>query len=130
VDNQAVLLQSYLKPGDIYISEKSALISMHLSSCVSVTMSNPRMRAGAICDGLLPSCKGKMPCECEQFCREGIRFVDCSNMRMLGWFKQNGIPRGEIDVKVFGGPDMFSSKESISDSTVGQQNITIAFHVL
>lgn len=128
--SQAVPIQIYLKPGDIYVSEEPALIATLLGSCVSVTMFSPRLRAGAICHGQLPSCKEIKPCECEQFCDEGIRFVDCSILRMLEWFMQKGVDREDIDVKVFGGSDMFGAKESSSKATVGQQNINMAIHVL
>jgi chemotaxis protein CheD len=119
-----------LKPGDIYFSDKPALISTLLGSCVSVTMFSRRLGAGAICHGLLPSCKGKKPCEGDEFCSEGMRYVDCSIMRMLDWFAQIGVARGEIDVKVFGGSDMLSGPESATKATVGQQNISMAFQVI
>jgi len=128
MDNHTEFTQIYLKPGGIYISEKPALVSTLLGSCVSVTMFNPRLKTGAICHGLLPSCRGKKPCE--KFCHEGIRFVDCSIMRMLGWFGQNGVARGEIEVKVFGGSDMIVGGDMTSKATVGQQNISMAFHIL
>ena len=120
----------YLKPGDICISDKPALISTLLGSCVAVTMFSRRLRAGAICHGLLPSCKGKKPCECDKYCREGVRYVDCSIMRMLGWFMQNGVAREDIDVKVFGGSDMLSLPEGTAKVSVGQQNIAVAFRVI
>ena len=130
MDNQALPVQIYLKPGDIYISDKPAMISTLLGSCVAVTMFSPRLGAGAISHGVLPCCKGKKPCEDDEYCREGVRYVDCSIMRMLGWFMQNGVAREEIDVKVFGGSDMLSAPESTTKATVGQQNIAMAFHVL
>jgi len=128
--NQAAPIQIYLKPGDIYTSDEPALISTLLGSCVSVTMFNPRLKAGAICHGLLPSCKGKKPCECEQYCREGKRYVDCSIMRMLEWFMLKDVEREEIDVKLFGGSDMMGSGKMSSKATVGQQNISRALQVL
>jgi chemotaxis protein CheD len=130
MDNETVPENIYLKPGDIYISDKPVLVSTLLGSCVSVTMFSRRAGAGAICHGLLPTCRGKKPCECDEFCGEGMRFVDCSIMRMLGWFEQNGVARGEIDVKVFGGSDMLSGPENSTKATVGQQNISMAFQVI
>jgi chemotaxis protein CheD len=130
MDNHAAPEHIYLKPGDILISEKPVLISTLLGSCVAVTMFSPRLRVGAISHGLLPSCKKRKPCEGDEYCREGVRYVECSIMRMLGWFMQNGVAREEIDVKVFGGSDMLSVPESTTKATVGQQNIAMAFHVL
>jgi chemotaxis protein CheD len=130
MDNQTVPEHIYLKPGDIYVSEKPALISTLLGSCVAVTMFSPRLGVGAISHGVLPSCKDKKPCGGDEYCREGVRYVDCSIMRMLGWFMQNGISREEIDVKVFGGSDMLSVPESTTKASVGQQNIAMAFQVI
>jgi chemotaxis protein CheD len=49
---------------------------------------------------------------------------------MLAWFMQRGVTRGEIDVKIFGGSDMFSAGEKMTSMTVGQQNIVKAFQVI
>lgn len=130
MDNQEVPEHVYLKPGEIYFSDGPAVITTLLGSCVSVTMYSRRVGAGAICHGLLPTCKGRKPCECDNFCCEGMRYVDCSIMRMLGWFEQNGVERKEIEVKVFGGSDMLRGNESSTKATVGQQNISIAFQVI
>jgi len=73
MDNQAVPEHINLQPGDIFISEKSALISTLLGSCVAVTMFSPRLGVGAISHGILPSCKGKKPCEDDEYCQEGVR---------------------------------------------------------
>ncbi len=122
--------QIHLNPGAIHISEEPALISTLLGSCVAVTMFSPRLKAGAMCHGLLPACKGEKPCRCEKHCRAGVRYVGCSIRRMLEWFVQQGVGRGEIDVKVFGGADMFGGRENSATVSVGEQNIVMAFQVL
>jgi chemotaxis protein CheD len=120
----------FLQPGEIYLSDKPALVSTLLGSCVAVTMFSPRKRMGAICHGLLPSCKGKKPCECEQFCQEGMRYVDCSIRRMIEWLHQNGVNKEEMVVKVFGGSEMIGSGTNTSKESVGKQNIKTAFNVI
>lgn len=130
MDNQETPSQVFLKPGEIYFAERPTLISTLLGSCVAVTMFCPGLRTGAICHGLLPACKGKKPCERLEFCREGVRYVDCSIMRMLGWFMEYGITREEIDVKVFGGSDILSAPEIKTETSVGRQNIAVAFEVI
>lgn len=106
------------------------MVSTLLGSCVAVTMFSQRLGAGAICHGLLPSCKGVKPCVCDNYCLEGKRYVDCSIIRMLGWFRENGVAQEEIDVKVFGGSEMLSATASTTRASVGQQNIAIAFQVI
>jgi chemotaxis protein CheD len=130
MDIKTIQQQIFLQPGEIYFAERPALISTLLGSCVAVTMFSPRLGTGAICHGLLPSCRGNKTCEGDKFCHEGIRYVDCSIMRMLGWFRQNGVAREEIDIKVFGGSEMLSSPETKTKDSVGQQNIKVAFQVI
>ncbi len=119
----------YLKPGEMFNGDQATLVSTLLGSCVAVTMFSPRCRVGAICHGLLPSCRDEHPCS--GGCAEGARYVDCSIRLMLGWFTQRGIVRNEIEVKVFGGSDMFSIKDSESSSrTVGRQNLEKALQII
>jgi chemotaxis protein CheD len=122
--------QVFLQPGEIYVTEKPAIVSTLLGSCVAVTMFSLRKGFASICHGLLPTCKGEKPCSCEGFCKEGVRYVDCSIMRMLGWFVQNGIARDEIVVKVFGGSEMMGSGMTILKESVGHRNIITAFSVI
>lgn len=122
--------QIFLQPGEIYVSEKPAVVSTLLGSCVAVTMFCSRKGLASICHGLLPTCRGEKPCTCGEFCQEGIRFVDCSIMRMLGWFEQKGTAREEIVVKVFGGSDMIRGGMGNLRESVGQKNIITAFTVI
>ncbi len=119
----------FLKPGNLYLGEKPALISTLLGSCVAVTMFSPRLKSGGISHGLLPGCREKS-CAGGDFCPEGVRYVDCSIRRMFDWFRQRGAARGEIEVKVFGGSDMFGAKDETARTSVGRQNIARAFQVL
>ncbi|KAF0217441.1 MAG: chemotaxis protein [Geobacteraceae bacterium] len=117
----------YLKPGEMFLGENPTLVTTLLGSCVSITMYSQRFRVGAICHGLLPSCRGKGRCDCT----ESFRYVDCSIRQMMGGFHQLGIVREEIEVKVFGGSDMFSSDEKTGISiAVGTQNVEMALKVI
>jgi chemotaxis protein CheD len=44
----------FLKPGALYISEKPAIVSTILGSCIAVTIFNKRLKVGGICHALLP----------------------------------------------------------------------------
>lgn len=117
----------YLKPGEMLFGDTPTLVSTLLGSCVSITMFNWRLRIGAICHGLLPICREKNSCNCN----EGYRYVECSIRLMLQEFGQRGVLKKELEVKVFGGSDMFSLKEtSTPQATVGKQNIMMAIQVL
>lgn len=111
----------YLKPGELVISEEPVMVTTVLGSCVSVTMFNPRMSAAAICHGMLPY-GGKS---------KNFKFVDTALHYMIHYFNTLAIDKKEIEVKVFGGADMFHSAESNTRNlTVGWQNIRAATSLL
>ena len=119
----------YLRPGDIFISGEPATISTVLGSCVSVTMFNQEQKIGAICHNLLPVCKDKS--RCRDNCPQAFRYVECTITRMVKEFTSRGIYLGDIEVKLFGGADMFNVKISNTGPlTVGKQNIETALRIL
>ena len=100
-----------------------------LGSCLAVTMFHRRRGLGAICHGLLPKCNGRKGCSGE--CLEGFKYVDCSIQKMVRIFDQHKVRRGEIEVKCFGGSDMFARQiERPGLISVGRQNIISAEKIL
>ncbi len=119
----------YLKPGEMHISGKPSIVVTVLGSCLSITMFHRKAGLGAICHGLLPECGGKK--SCSDICVNGFRFVDCSIKRMLKRFDVLHIKRREIEIKCFGGADMFSIRpETAGIVSVGKQNIVTAKKML
>lgn len=111
----------YLKPGEVYFSDKPTLVTTVLGSCIAVTMFYHRLNLGAICHGLLP--KGS--------CTDGFKYVDCSIREMVQRYDTYGINRSEIEVKLFGGSDMFDISERRDGClTVGNQNVSMAIQVV
>lgn len=105
-----------------------------LGSCVSVTMYNPQSGLSAMCHGLLPHCGS----ECGN-CPEKMKYVECSIVHMIDWFKKFGVDKSQIETKVFGGGDVLDySKGSCVNilpparkrQSVGSQNIEAALKVL
>jgi chemotaxis protein CheD len=91
----------HLKAGEIYIAENPTLVATVLGSCISVTMFNNRFKIGAICHGALPVYdKYKYG--------EPFKYVDFSISYMVSRLSNYGIKTSEIEVKLFGGADMFS----------------------
>jgi len=120
----------YLHPGEMFISDRPALVSTVLGSCISVTFFSPRLKVGAICHGLLPTCK-KEKASCAGNCADGLRYVECSIKRMTKQFTALGIRNSEIEVKVFGGADMIKyGLKNGNPETVGRQNTKIALSTL
>ncbi len=112
----------YLKPGEMHISETPSIVVTVLGSCLSVTMFHRRSGLGVICHGLFPECGKKK--SCNSGCADGFKFVDCSIKKMLARFDERRVKRSEIEVKCFGGADMFSVRpETAGIVSVGKQNI-------
>jgi len=117
-----------LNPGEAYVGSGPAVVTTILGSCVSVTMRHAQSGISAMCHGVLPTCS-KEKCS-EQACPERFKFVQCSIKRMLEKFDACGIHRSGIEVKVFGGSDMFGVTSGTTRKTVGKQNINIAQSLL
>ncbi len=117
----SILEKIYLKPGELVIAEEPVMVTTVLGSCISVTMFHPRTGAAAICHGMLPN-GGKS---------KSFKYVDTSLRYMMKFLDHLKISRMEIEIKLFGGADMFSSGEStMRGLTVGCQNISVATRCL
>ncbi|MDX9709480.1 MAG: chemotaxis protein CheD [Trichloromonas sp.] len=116
----AQLPKIYLKPGELTINEHPAEVSTVLGSCVAVTLYSPRHIVGAICHAMLP--RGGEG--------GGFKYVDGALRHMLDTFDRLGIPRNEIEAKLFGGSDMFPVLHPTKTNTVGRQNIAMAQQLL
>ena len=111
----------YLKPGELVVTQEPVMVTTVLGSCVSVTMYHSGTRTASICHGMLPS--GGVS--------DSFKYVDTSIHCMIKFFKKLKIAREEIEVKLFGGADMFSGGgPSVSNLTVGRQNIITATRCL
>jgi len=127
-DGREELPVVYLKAGEMRYAERPELVITVLGSCLSVTMHDPRLGIGGICHGLLPACTDKRTCA---NCSEGFKYVDCSIRNMITLFDKAGAKRSEIEVKSFGGADLFSNAVNKRGKvSVGRQNILIAEGIL
>jgi len=119
----------YLKSGELHFSDKPSSVMTVLGSCLSVTMFHRKARVGAICHGLLPKCRERAVCS--RSCAERAKYVECAIEMKVRLFDENRLKRSDIEVKVFGGADMFSMRLGGRNSiSVGRQNIEIAQQTL
>ncbi len=114
------LPKTYLKPGDLSVSETPAEVSTVLGSCVAVTFYSPQQLVGAICHAMLPHGGDN----------GSFKYVDGALRYMLEYFDRRGIKRSEIMVKIFGGADMFEAETPSKIQTVGRQNLEAAQRIL
>ncbi len=119
----------YLKPGEMAFKDKPTRVTTVLGSCIAVTMFVERLGVGAVCHALLPACREIEMCD--ERCAMPYRYVSCVVPDMVARFVRMGAAPGEIQVKMFGGGDMFgpARREGMSAS-VGSQNIRAARQAL
>ena len=119
----------YLRPGELHVGDHPGIVTTVLGSCVSVTMFNRRREMGAICHGLMPE-----RTEMRRAGRDngdGFKYVDYSIKYMIDYFRSYGIGPSEIEVKLFGGADMFPAGEGdLKYLSVGKKNVMAALSTL
>jgi chemotaxis protein CheD len=128
-NDQRKLPVAFLKPGELHITRNPELVITVLGSCLSITMFNRRRGFAGISHCLLPHC-GSLNA-CDRDCSIKFKYVDCSIRQMAAVFDRHDIPRDEIEVKCFGGADMFTRKNTKPERvSIGRQNIDMAEKIL
>ncbi|MEI6207579.1 MAG: chemotaxis protein CheD [Desulfuromonadales bacterium] len=111
----------YLKPGEVLVVHKPALISTVLGSCIAVTMFSPARGIGAICHAMLPDNSGR---------DQDLRYVDTALRYIFRALAECGAGNNPV-VKLFGGAQVLDTGGSESSRrTVGEQNVARALEVL
>jgi chemotaxis protein CheD len=114
-----------VQPGQLYLARTPAVLQTILGSCVSVTFWCQRLRAGALCHGVLPRCPRVTGAP------EDHRYVDCSIRYLAKQFDAMGVRREDLEVKLFGGADVLPLAVGRSrKSTIGALNCRTALEVL
>jgi chemotaxis protein CheD len=113
----------YLLPGELVFFDTPSMVNTVLGSCVSVTMFARRQMLGIISHSMLPGQNTALPGGTENY-----KFTDVSIRRMDRIIAEYGISRGDVEVKLFGGSDMFSVSNAAF--SVGKKNIAAAVSLL
>jgi chemotaxis protein CheD len=116
----------YLNPGESCFARKPAILRTILGSCVGVTLWSPRLAIGGLTHSQLPRAPAQPPGLDPLI---GRRYVDFAIREMLRQFDRLGVPRGELEVKLFGGADVLQVPDAAT-STVGKQNCEAAIEVV
>lgn len=112
----------FLKPGDIFIADRPAVVSTILGSCLAVTIFNQRLMVGGICHA-------QMPKKNTQDKGDEFHYVDTSFSYMVNKFNMLGIHKHEMEMKLFGGANVLG-RTSLQQKTIGEQNIQTALEII
>lgn len=113
------LQKIYLKPGELFVDGKPAIVQTILGSCVSVTMYCTKGMYGAICHAMLPTGGSDTT----------ARYVDAAIHTLIERMQQFGSRREWIEVKLFGGSSMIFAPNN-ERVGVGEKNINRAKEIL
>jgi chemotaxis protein CheD len=126
---EANLPEVYLQPGESYLARSPTIIRTILGSCVAASFWSPRLGIGALCHAQLPRSPKKSSAPLT--IAEGRRFVDFAIRDLARQFDELGVPRADVQVKLFGGGDvLLVSEAAVSRPTVGRMNCETAREVL
>ena len=127
----------FLKPGQLFLNEgrpvRPVKVITVLGSCISLVMTNFRSGMAAMCHAFMPWCpEGR---DCGGNCPEPYKYVRCALTNMVSLFQSQGIRGPEIEVRLFGGSDMFlpvrwEPEGSLLPQSVGRQNIETALSMI
>lgn len=119
--------QVYLRPGELFIGSKAAMVTTVLGSCVAVTLFHPKRRLAAMCHAIWAD-PGPYSTSCQDLEQDGLhRYVSAVIPAMTSVFFRQAIAPEEIEVKLFGGASFWSCDSS---KTVGHNNIQRARQLL
>ncbi len=118
-----------LQPGHLYMSEEPVMISAVLGSSISATMFSHEHKVGAACHSILPEygtdalSRNQSP--------ESCIYVDYAFEIMIERFTMYGIRPDEIEVRLFGGADLFVCEEKRNNKgCIGKKNIEKALNII
>ena len=114
----------FLNPGEYAFGAAQTRIRTLLGSCVAVTFWHPGMRIGAMCHYLLPA---RGPAQAGP--PEGKYAEDV--IPIIGaHFLALNLPPGSLEVKMFGGSNMFPGLSLSQSLNIGTKNIHVGLTIL
>ena len=114
----------FLNPGDFAFGEGGTRIRTLLGSCVAVTFWHPGLRLGAMCHYLLPA---RAAAQAEP---PGGKYAEDVLPIIAARFADQGLAPGSIQVKMFGGSNMFPDLSLGESLSIGAKNIQVGLAIL
>ena len=122
--NGPPLKEVYLHPGQMYVSEQPAQISMILGSCAGVCLYDRRQAIGGATHYILPNWDGSG--------QPSPRYGDVAMDALLQQLRALGSQPANIEARVFGGACMFQAFRAPgrNDDHIGSRNVEVAVNAL
>lgn len=107
-----------LAPGEYVYGDPEVVVQTLLGSCIAFTFWHPRSRVGAMCHYMLPSRPQHKPIEALG------RYGEDVLLAITEHFQNMGYTPGTLQVRMFGGSNMFPGLTGASPS-IGDRNIEV-----
>ena len=121
---EPILREIFLNPGDYAFGDAQTRIRTILGSCVAVTFWHPGLRIGAMCHYLLPTrspSQGGVP---------GGKYADDVIPIIGAHFLEMNLHPSTLEVKMFGGSNMFPGLTLGQSLNIGTKNIHVGLTIL
>lgn len=106
-----------LSPGEFLFAEGDTILQTTLGSCVAITFWDPRRRFGAMCHYILPV----RPASSDH--RKPGCYADETIQAIWMRFRNLGVQPESLEVRMFGGGNMFPSLPPVRRPLIGERNI-------
>jgi chemotaxis protein CheD len=119
----------YLKPGEVHFGQEPARVVTILGSCISVIMYHRLTGISAMCHAVMPTHETAK--KSRHSTKDMFQYVDSSVRWMLNQFKKLGIKDKDLEVKIFGGSELFYDRKRYDSSfSVGRKNVEVALKTI
>ncbi len=116
-----------LHPGDVYFGSGPAVVETVLGSCLSIVLRNPLTGFAAMSHCMLP--RGGAVEKATASNPETYKYVDTCITVMLDLLEPHG-GLASVEVKIFGGADMFPPSAAKRSGAIGAENAAVAMDLL
>lgn len=105
-------------PGEYYVTREDEVLDTVLGSCVAACVRHPRLGIGGMNHFMLPGASGGGEDAWESLANRATLYGSASMEQLINRILRAGGTRQELEVKIFGGANMLSSRTDIGGRNV------------
>jgi chemotaxis protein CheD len=121
---ESLFRERFLNPGDFAFGNERDRLRTILGSCVAVTFWHPPLKLGAMCHYLLPA---RSPSQTDP---PGGKYAEDVIPLIAAHFTNQGLAPSSIQVKMFGGSNMFPTLSLGESLSIGTKNIHVGLAIM